>query len=117
MPDSIDWTDETIRTLDELAQMAFPADSGVTAKTLKHLARQGKLIVYRPGKAYLSTMVNVRAALEATRVKPANPRPAKSPVTNAVELTEKELARMRLDQTLQGLDVEMKEKKQAERRK
>jgi hypothetical protein len=63
-----DWTDETLRPLDELARIAFPEGSGVTAHTLKRRARQGKLIVYRPGKAFVSTLVNVRAMIEATRV-------------------------------------------------
>jgi hypothetical protein len=33
MADSIDWADETLRPLDELARLAFP-DGGVTVKTL-----------------------------------------------------------------------------------
>jgi hypothetical protein len=67
MTDSIDWTDETFRSLDEIARIAFPPGSGVTAKTLKLPARQGQLAVYRPGKAYLCRLVDVRAMLEATR--------------------------------------------------
>jgi hypothetical protein len=55
MADSPDWTDETLRPLDELARLAFP-DSGVTGKTLRRRAREGKLAVYRPGKAYLATL-------------------------------------------------------------
>jgi hypothetical protein len=45
MNDPVDWTDETLRPLDELARIAFPAGAGVTADTLKRRARQGKLIV------------------------------------------------------------------------
>jgi hypothetical protein len=41
MADSIDWTDETLRPLDELARLAFP-DGGVTADTLKRRARTGQ---------------------------------------------------------------------------
>jgi hypothetical protein len=62
MADSIDWTDETLRPLDELARLAFP-DGGVTAKTLKLRARQGKLAVYRPGKAYLASLSGVRVMI------------------------------------------------------
>jgi hypothetical protein len=32
MTDSIDWTDETLRSLDELARIAFSPGSGVTAE-------------------------------------------------------------------------------------
>lgn len=71
-----DWTDETYRTLEELARIAFPAESGDPADTLKRRARQGKLAVYRPGKAYLSTLADVWAMVEATRMGPA---PAKKP--------------------------------------
>lgn len=65
-----DWTDETLRPLDELARIAFPESSGVTADTLKRRARKGQLRVYKPGKAFLSTLADVRAMLDATRAKP-----------------------------------------------
>lgn len=74
MADSIDWTDETFRTLDEIARTAFPPDACITADTLKRLARRGKLAVYRPGKSYLSRFVDIRAMLDATRIQP-KPRP------------------------------------------
>jgi hypothetical protein len=45
MAEPIDWIDETLRSLVELARIAFPADAGVTADTLKRRARQGKLVV------------------------------------------------------------------------
>lgn len=70
MADSIDWTDTKLRSLDELARIAFPADAGVTAATLKRRARQGKLAVFRPGKAYVATLADIWAMLEATRVQP-----------------------------------------------
>ena len=70
---AVDWTDETLRSLDELARIAFPPGSGVTANTLKLRARQGKLAVYRPGKAFVSTLVNIRVMLEATRVRASMP--------------------------------------------
>jgi hypothetical protein len=60
MADStIDWTDETLRPLDELARVAFPGGD-VTGKTLRLRARQGKLTVYRPGKTYLASLCSVR---------------------------------------------------------
>jgi hypothetical protein len=75
MTQPIDWTDETPRPLDELARLAFP-NGGVTAESLKRRARQGLLVVTRPGKAYLSTLVDVRKMVEACRVKPTQPLPA-----------------------------------------
>jgi hypothetical protein len=75
MADSVDWTDETLRPLDELARLAFP-DGGVTADTLKRRARQGKLAVYRPGKAYLASLSDIWAMIIATRVRPKTPPPA-----------------------------------------
>jgi hypothetical protein len=115
MVDSIDWTDETLRSLDELARIAFPPDSGVTANTLKLRARQGKLAVYRPGKAFVSTLVDIRAMLEATRVRAPKPRGPSPVVPNALGLTEADLARMRCEGALQalrdGVDRERSEKK------
>jgi hypothetical protein len=71
---AIDWTDDKFRTLEELARIAFPNGS-VTANTLKLRARQGKLAVYRPGKAFVSTLVNIKAFLEASRVEPKSKPP------------------------------------------
>src|SRR3979490_590035 len=71
---AVDWTDDKFRSLEELARIAFPEGSGVTADTLKRRARQGKLVVYRPGKAFVSTLVNMKAMLEATRVQPKPPQ-------------------------------------------
>jgi hypothetical protein len=104
MADSkIDWTDETLRSLDELARLAFP-DGGVTAKTLKMRARQGKLAVYRPGKAYLASLSGVRVMIEKTRVHPVSERaPRPSPVVpNSLGLTEIDLGRMALDHALEA---------------
>jgi hypothetical protein len=61
--------------LEELARIAFPNGS-VTADTLKRRARQGKLAVYRPGKVYISTLVDIKAFLEASRVEPKSKPPA-----------------------------------------
>jgi hypothetical protein len=73
MTDSIDWTDQTYRALDELARVAFPG-AGVTADTLKRLARKGLFTVYRPGKAYVSNLANIREMMKACQV-PAKPMP------------------------------------------
>jgi hypothetical protein len=97
MTEPIDWTDETLRSLDELARIAFPADAGITADTLKRRARQGKLAVYRPGKAYLASLAGVRAMIEATRVQQAVKRPPTSAVPNSLGLTEMDISRMALD--------------------
>jgi hypothetical protein len=113
MADSkIDWTDETLRPLDELARLAFP-DGGVTAKTLKLRARQGKLAVYRPGKAYLASLSGVRAMIEKTRVIPAQERPPRPTpaVPNSLGLTEMDMGNMVLDNALAGFGQRRKEAK------
>ncbi|SRR5216683_607620 len=105
MADStLDWTDETLRPLDELARLAFP-DGGVTGKTLRRRAREGKLAVYRPGKAYLASLSGVRVMIEKTRVHSARERPPRqtSIVPNLRGLTETDLSSMALDQALQGI--------------
>jgi hypothetical protein len=103
MADStIDWTDETLRPLDELARLAFP-DGGVTAKTLRLRARQGKLAVYRPGKAYLASLSGVRVMIGKTRVVCAQERPAMPAVPNSLGLTESDLANMRFERAVENL--------------
>jgi hypothetical protein len=109
MPDSPDWTDETLRPLDELARLAFP-DGGVTGKTLRLRAREGKLAVYRPGKAYLASLSGVRMMIEKTRVMPAQERLTPA-VPNSLGLTESDLARIRLDNLLRGYGVQRVENK------
>jgi hypothetical protein len=101
MTEPIDWTDETLRPLDELARLAFP-DGGVTAKTLKLRARQGKLAVYRPGKAYLASLSGVRVMIGKTRVLGIQERVAPV-VPNSLGLTESDLANMRLATALENL--------------
>jgi hypothetical protein len=102
MADSIDWTDETLRPLDELARLAFP-DGGVTAKTLKLRARQGKLAVYRPGKAYLASLSGVRVMIGKTRVLSEEERSPAPLVPNSLGLTEMDLSSLALDAALNGL--------------
>jgi hypothetical protein len=112
MADSPDWTDETLRPLDELALLAFP-DGGVTGETLRRRAREGKLTVYRPGKAYLASLSGVRLMIEKTRVHPAQEQPPRpTPVVpNSLGLTEMDLGRMALDRALEGLRRPAKEAK------
>jgi hypothetical protein len=109
MADSIDWTDETLRPLDELARLAFP-DGGVTAKTLRLRARQGKLAVYRPGKAYLASLSGIRVMIGKTRVVCAQER-VTPVVPSSLGLTEMDLASMALDQALERIGQRRKEAK------
>jgi hypothetical protein len=101
MTDSIDWTDETLRPIDELARLAFP-DGGVTAKTLRLRARQGKLAVYRPGKAYLASLSGVRVMIGRTRV-PVGERAPPPLIPNSLGLTEMDLSSLALDAALGDL--------------
>jgi hypothetical protein len=110
MPDSIDWTDETLRPLDDLARMAFP-DGGVTAATLKRRAREGKLAVYRPGKAYLASLSGVRVMIGKTRVLGVKERPAMPAVPNSLGLTESDLANMRFERTCEKIRASAAEAK------
>jgi hypothetical protein len=100
---TVDWTDETLRSLEELARIAFPAGTGITADTLKRRARQGKLVVYRPGKAYVASLAGVRAMIDATRVQRVVERPPTPTVPDSLGLTEMDLASMALDRALEEL--------------
>lgn len=100
-----DWSDETLRPLDELARIAFPEGSGVTADTLKRRARKGQLRVYRPGKQFLSSLADVRGMIEATRVKPRQ----------TVNSTSLDRSNQAFDLALQQLDERIKEKKRLDR--
>lgn len=111
MADSPDWTDETLRPLPELAQLAFP-DGGVTGETLRRRAREGKLVVYRPGKSYLASLAGVRAMIEQTRVLPERRPPRTTPaVPNSLGLTDLELSNMALDAALENARSKGTEKK------
>lgn len=99
MTDSPDWTDETLRPLPDLARLAFP-NGGVTGETLRRRAREGKLAVYRPGRAYLASLSGVRAMLEKTRVQPTQERPPAPAVPNSLGLTEMDFANLALDAAL-----------------
>jgi hypothetical protein len=95
-----DWTDETLRPLDELARLAFP-DGGVTGETLRRRGREGKLAVYRPGKPYLASLAGVRMMIEQTRVTKFQERPSTPVVPNSLGLTEADLASRALDAALE----------------
>ena len=58
--------DLDLLTLTEAAKLIPGAD----ADTLKRRARQGKLVTYRPGKAYLTTRADVEAMIQQCRVAP-----------------------------------------------
>lgn len=121
MADTIDWTDKTPRPLDVLARTAFPDGSGVTAKTLKMRVRQGKLVAYRPGRAYLSSYADIRDMIEKVRIK-RDPHPMegwKAPRPEPplpLGLTKAELARSALDHALDQLDRQHKAKLAEQRR-
>jgi hypothetical protein len=103
MAASIDWDDDTPRPLDDIARLAFP-DGGVTRETLLRNVRSGRLNAYRPGKAYLTSLRDVRAMIEATRVVVSLRSPRSMPaVPNALGLTESDLANMGCERALQEL--------------
>lgn len=109
-----DWTDETLRQLDQLASIAFPKDSGVTGTTLQRLARQGKLVVYKPGGKYLSTLANLRRALDETI--PAPSKTERPPgMANALAPNAAGSAIARLEHVRQKLREQEQEKRLAER--
>jgi excisionase family DNA binding protein len=99
---TIDWSDTTLRTLGELAATAFPVEAGITKDTLKRRIRQGKLVAYRPGKAFLSSYADVHAMIESLRVKQKtaplrlHPKPTLPP-----GITEADLASRALDHALE----------------
>jgi hypothetical protein len=105
MNDPIDWTDETLRPLDELARLAFPPSAGVTPGTLKRRARQGKLVVYRPGKFYMSSFAGIRAMLEATRVEPKPACPEVAAVRKPLGASETESAKSVQERVLAKLAI------------
>jgi excisionase family DNA binding protein len=57
---------DALLTLDEAAKLIPGADAG----TLKRLARNGRLTVYRLGKSYSTTAADVREAIAKCRVAP-----------------------------------------------
>jgi hypothetical protein len=115
MTNPINWDDDTPLPLDDIVRLAFPA-GGVTRDTLLRKVRGGRLNAYRPGKAYLTSLRDVRAMIETTRVVVARPSPESTPaVPNALGLTESDLANMRCDHALQEVRKGVDEKKRLAR--
>jgi uncharacterized small protein (DUF1192 family) len=94
--------------LDELARIAFPEVSGVTADTLKRRARKGQLRVYKPGKAFLSTLADVWAMVEATRTGPP------AAVSNQIDPSATEVSHAALEQARATLRHSEEERREAE---
>src|SRR5262249_23089457 len=57
---------DALITLAEAAQLI----PGATASTLKRKARAGKLVVYRLGKSYCTTVADVQRMIQTCRVAP-----------------------------------------------
>jgi hypothetical protein len=94
--------DRALMTLAEAAKLIPDAD----ARTLKRRARQGKLVIYRPGKQFLTTRADLMAMIEACRVKrPDAPQRTSPLVPNGLGLTEPDLAGMALDRALASLST------------
>src|SRR5258706_3685059 len=97
--------DNDLITLEQAAALIPGAD----VDTLKRRVRQGKLTVYRPGKAYLTTHADVREMINQCRVVPkvqgcgyvhlVEMWPERSP-TSPLGLSSTELANIRLDSAL-----------------
>lgn len=121
MTDRIDWTDETPRSLSDLARTVFPDGSGITADTLKRRIRQGKLVAYRPGKAYLSTYAAVREMMEKVQIK-REPNPAEKwraprpEPPDPLGRTPAQVASDALDHVLDRLTKQRKAEKEKRRR-
>lgn len=100
----MDWTDDTLLTLDQAAKLIPGAD----ADTLKRLARKGKLRCYRPGKQFLTTPADV---WEAVTIKCRVHSPA---VRNRQQATvaESGLSKRALGQALENLQVTPRRNKQ-----
>lgn len=112
----INWTGDPdeLLTLDDAAALI----PGANENTLKRMFRAGKLTCYRPGKQFLTTRTDVRAAIVASRVpSPAGrqkPKP-KPAVPNALGLTSSELANLALEQVLEEGFARHREKRHLER--
>jgi hypothetical protein len=79
---------------------------GATSVTLKRRARQGRLVTYRPGKAYLTTAADVQRMVEACRVVQKAPGSGLEKHTPAVPphgLSETDLSNAALDSALTSL--------------
>jgi hypothetical protein len=94
---------DALITLNEAAKLIAGAD----ANTLKRMHREGKLTVYRPGRAFVTTYADVMEAVTnrcrvapKVRVSGSVPRvetPPASPRMNPLGLSSTELASIALD--------------------
>lgn len=98
---TIDWSDNTLRTLDELAATAFPAEARITKNTLKRRIREGTLSASRPGRQFLASYADVHEMIGRLQVKVARHVLKPAFQTAASERAERELARQRLDDVLE----------------
>jgi hypothetical protein len=97
--------DDVLISLDEAAKLIPGADAG----TLKRHARAGRLTVYRPGKAYVTTRGAVKRLIQlclvspkvsgSGSVKPGTMKPGSSP-TSLLGLSSTDLGRAALDSVL-----------------
>ena len=100
--------DDDLITLAEAARLIPGAD----ADTLKRMARKGTLTVYRPGKAYLTTAADVRAAVKKSQVVPKQAPQRTSPdEPNSLGLSSREIANLALDAALEGARTRRKNKR------
>lgn len=105
---TIDWSDTTLRTLDELAATAFPAEARITKNTLKRRIREGTLSASRPGRQFLASYADVHEMIGRLQVKVARHVLKPAFQTAASERAERELARQRLDDVLEEADRKRK---------
>jgi hypothetical protein len=103
---AIDWTDDVPRSLDDVARIAFPTGT-MTADSLKRLIRKGRLQAYKPGKAYLTTLRDVRAMIEASKITRYAPDPLAS---------DSDISSLTLDHALKNLR-DRGERERAERKR
>ncbi len=100
-------TPDTLLTLSEAARLIPGAD----ADTLKRRARAGTLVVYRPGKAYLTTAADVTRMIEACRVErkaPARGCDRPDPAVPPLGSSSTALASAALDSALAQLPAKSK---------
>jgi hypothetical protein len=83
---------DRLMTLTEAAKLIPGAD----ARTLKRRIRSGQLQAYRPGKAYLTTVADVAAMVQACRV-------VRAPATSALPAPDLAAASAALDAALANL--------------
>lgn len=114
---TIDWSDTTLRTLDELAATVFPVEAGITKDTLKRRIRQGTLVASRPGRQFLSSYAEVHAMIERLQVKTVRHRTKPAFPTAPPRHSEMERASRELDRALEEARERRKAQQAEERSK